>query len=183
VRNTPLPTRLLAAGLTLVALTGCGASTGTTTSSSPTPTSASPSSGFPSSTPPSPGPGGPPGPAPGGAPLGAGITVTKSGGIAGVRQVLTLAPDGSWVFTDFKTAKKESGRLTGSQLQQLAQMVADPALIAELRVPARTGVCNDAFMYAISIRELTYRYKQCGGPTNHPRTDAVLNLILASTPM
>jgi hypothetical protein len=185
MRYTPFAARVLAAGLAIAALTGCGFSTGTATPSSSISTSGTAGSSSPASVPPKTATGGVPpgGPAPGGAPLGGGITVTKSGGIAGVRQVLTIAPDGSWVFTDQKGGKKQNGRLTGSQLQQLAQMVADPALIAELRVPARTGVCNDAFMYAIAFRELTYRFEQCGGPTNHPRTDAVLNLILASTPM
>jgi hypothetical protein len=100
-----------------------------------------------------------------------------------VRQELRISPDGSWVFVDSKASKQQSGRLTGAQLQQLAQMVTDPALLAELRTSPGPGVCNDAFMYTIAIRELSFRFSDCGGASNHPRTDAVLALILGSTPL
>src|SRR6266545_2604361 len=61
------------------------------------------------------------------------MVIVRTGGFAGVMQEIDIAPDGSWVYTDKRTAKVERGRLTPAQRQQLARIAADPALAQEAR--------------------------------------------------
>jgi hypothetical protein len=111
------------------------------------------------------------------------VTVIRSGGIAGVMQVLQIAPDGAWTLTDKRSNRVQRGSLTEAQRAQLARLLADPALAAESRRAPPAGQCADAFVYAVTVGELSFRFEQCGDAGNRPRIDAVLNLILDVTPM
>jgi hypothetical protein len=111
------------------------------------------------------------------------VAVTRTGGIAGVRQRIEIAADGSWTFTDQKAGKSQTGTLTGAQRQQLSTMVADPALAAEAHAAAAPGACADGFTYAIEAGELSLRHQQCGNTVKTPRTDALLRLVTAATPL
>jgi hypothetical protein len=111
------------------------------------------------------------------------ITVTRTGGFAGVMQSVAISPDGSWVYTDQRSGKVERGQLTAAQRQELAGLVGDPALGGEARRSSAPGACNDAFVYTVAVGEFTFRYEQCGSPSNRPLTDRVLALVAAATPM
>jgi hypothetical protein len=100
-----------------------------------------------------------------------------------VRQRVEIAADGSWTFTDQKSGKAQAGKLTGAQRQQLSTMVADPALASEAHAAAAPGPCADGFVYAIQLGETTFRHQQCGNTVKTPRTDALLSLVTAATPL
>lgn len=110
------------------------------------------------------------------------VTITRTGGIAGVMQMVVIKPDGSWTYTDKKTGASQSGKLTQAQVASLTAMATDPALGAEARM-GPLGVCNDSFVYTISIGEIQYRYDQCSGPTKRPATSKLVNAVVDATPL
>jgi hypothetical protein len=110
------------------------------------------------------------------------VTVTRTGGFAGLMQRIEIARDGSWVFTDLRSGTVNRGRLSVAQRQELTRLVSDPAFLREAGTRPAPGGCADAFVYTIAAGELSFRYEQCGA-TKRPRTDEILNLILAATPI
>jgi hypothetical protein len=112
-----------------------------------------------------------------------GVTVTRTGGLAGVMQVLAVAADGSWTFTDRRAGTSQQGKLTTAQHQDLGRLVTDPALAAESRHSPAPGSCADGFHYTITFGEMSVRYDQCGTAGKRPLTDQLLALVLDATPM
>jgi len=111
------------------------------------------------------------------------VTVARTGGIAGVMQVVVVNQDGSWVYTDKKAARTMRGRLTEALHRQLAALLANPNFVRETRLAPTPARCNDAFIYSVSVGEASVRYEQCGGVGNRPAIDAVLELVQGATPM
>lgn len=111
-----------------------------------------------------------------------GVTITRTGGLAGVQQVLAVATDGTWTYTDRRSGNTQQGKLTTAQRQNLATLVADPALPAESRA-APAGACADGFIYSIAFGEASVRYEDCGGSAGHPLTRALLALVQDATPL
>jgi len=108
------------------------------------------------------------------------VTVSRTGGIAGVMQVLQVEQDGSWVFTDKRRAITKSGRLTAAQRQQLVGLVTSPAFVREARMtPA--GMCNDGFLYAVQVGSLVARQDDCGSSSQQPTLSAVIDLMVDAT--
>jgi hypothetical protein len=166
-------------------LTACGEGTtpGEPTVAAP---SADPSASGPASSPTAvtPSAGTTAGPAPTGGPVGpTTVTILRSGGIAGVMQELKIEPNGTWRYIDKRGGQTQQGQLSSAQRQQLAQLVRSPAFIAEIRQAPPPGVCNDGFIYAVTVGELSFRYEQCGGTGNRPTIDNVLGLVQGATPM
>jgi hypothetical protein len=110
------------------------------------------------------------------------VKVSRSGGIAGLNQLLQINPDGSWVFTDRRSGSSKQGRLTAAQLLQLRELTSAPALLADARLPAPPIACADGITWVISVGELTVREEQCGGG-NRPAIDAVIRLVTDATAM
>jgi hypothetical protein len=113
----------------------------------------------------------------------AAVTVTRTGGLLGVTQEVTIAPDGSWVFTDKQTGMTERGQFTADQVRRLATLAADPALLAEARRSIPPAQCADGYVYAVSARKVSFTFEECGDTANRPLTTALLNLLLDATPM
>src|SRR5437773_5735881 len=158
-----MPRRLaplaVATAVLSLALSACGeaARTGAQPAGSPS-AQASPSPEGSATSPPATPP--PPAPGPGGAPAATRVVLTRTGGIAGVMQQVEIAPDGSWTYTDKRTGHPERGQLDAAQRAELARMVADPALVQEARQRPGPGVCNDAFVYRVTVGELSFGYEQ-----------------------
>src|SRR3954464_9791138 len=111
-RCTPRSVTFVLVGIaTISALTACA--TGSTSgATSPVPSATSPvpsATTVPPTTPPPTTPGGSVGSGPVGQLLS--LTVTRSGGIAGAMDELVIGPDGSWTFTNRKTAATQRGTL------------------------------------------------------------------------
>lgn len=185
----PLPTVTLALALApvlavivAVLLAGCGPAVEPSDGSATPPGSGQPGSGQPGSatapsTPPA-------GSSTGSAtPRLTAVTVTRTGGIAGVMQQLVISPNGSWTYTDRKTQASQTGQLTAAQAAQLASLLANPALSAEARITPPPIACNDSFVYTITAGELSLRYDQCAAQGKRPVTDQLVAAVVDATPL
>jgi len=111
------------------------------------------------------------------------VTITRTGGIAGVMQTLVISADGTWTYTDRKSGNTQSGKFTSAQGQDLARLASDPAIVAESRAGAPPPGCADGFIYTIAVGEASTRYEQCGAATKRPVTDQLLALVHEATPL
>jgi hypothetical protein len=111
------------------------------------------------------------------------ITITRSGGLVGYQQILTIAPDGSWVLTDKRASSTQRGTMTAAQRQELSRLLADPSFVREARQPPAAGTCNDGIVYTITVGELSSRYDQCGGSAGRPTTNKIVSTALDATAM
>jgi hypothetical protein len=89
------------------------------------------------------------------------LTITRTGGLAGVRQTLSLKPDGSWIYADTRNGATGRGTLTSSQRAAVVQVVTDPQLIAQLSQRTPPAVCNDGFVYALQLGSETFSFNDC----------------------
>jgi hypothetical protein len=55
--------------------------------------------------------------------------------------------------------------------------------MAESRAGEPAGVCNDGYVYTITLGEASTRYEQCGGASKRPVTEQLLTLVHDATPM
>lgn len=108
------------------------------------------------------------------------ITLTRTGGIAGVQETVVIDAAGNWTYTDKRKGQSQKGTFTPAQLAQLAQFAADPQLRDQVRGGA-TSVCNDAFNYLLTIGGQTYRFDDCG--QSRPAVQAILGVIAEATPL
>jgi hypothetical protein len=133
-------------------------------------------------------PGDAPGPGSSGAPPSAtasgagtslpGVTLTRSGGLAGVNQTIVIGADGAWTYADRRSSATSSGQFTPAQVVQLAQLALDPRVAQEVLMSSGT-VCNDTFHYTLSIGAQSATFEDCGQP--RPAVQAMLNFIAENT--
>jgi len=110
------------------------------------------------------------------------VTITRTGGFAGVHQSIAIAPDGSWVYTDAKNAgASQRGQLTAAQETQLLSAVVDPAFGAQLRQRDTTVQCNDAFQYTVDVAGESQSYSDCPA-VSRPVVDQAMKLIKDAPP-
>lgn len=111
------------------------------------------------------------------------ISVSRTGGIAGVSQTIEIAPDGAWVYTDKKKNQRETGTLAASQRIQVLRYVADPAFAEQLGKAAKPdSACADGFSYTINTGGETTAFTDCGDSDDHPTVKAVIAAITEATP-
>lgn len=109
------------------------------------------------------------------------VTITRTGGFAGVNQELTVMPDGAWTFTDKRSGSSQQGQLTADQMAQIGRLVSDPNF-AQARPPSRGASCADTFIYTIAVGELSINFDECDGK-DQPGVKAVVDFISSVTPM
>ncbi len=160
-----------------VVVAGCATPTGTGSggppAGSPTPSgsgpagSPSPSGGAsPEANPPAP------------APAPARMIISRTGGFAGVQEMITIEPNGTWVYNNAKGSAADRGTLSAAQRADLLRLVSDPRFATDIRKP-NAAVCNDAFQYTIQVGEMTASFEDCA---DRPAVAAVLNAIGQATP-
>jgi VCBS repeat-containing protein len=110
------------------------------------------------------------------------VVVARSGGIAGVMQVLTVDTNGSWTYADKRRGTSQTGHLSSGQRQQLAGLVTSSNFVREARM-SPMGTCNDAFVYSITVGSMTARFDDCDNAGRQPTMAAVINLMVDATPM
>ncbi|SCG13811.1 hypothetical protein GA0070610_0002 [Micromonospora echinofusca] len=109
------------------------------------------------------------------------VVLTRSGGIAGRGDTVTVEPDGRWSVVD-RAGSRRTGRLSGADLDRLRRLVADPALAAEAGRPSAPTACRDAFSYRLTVGTVETGYVDCptdGGPPATAR--AVVELLVGAT--
>ncbi|SBT48734.1 protealysin inhibitor emfourin [Micromonospora auratinigra] len=105
------------------------------------------------------------------------VVLTKSGGIAGLADTVTVRPDGHWTRVD-RSGASRTGQLTGPDLDKLRQLATDPRLASEATTTAPATMCADAFTYRLTVGETTSGYVDCPPQATPPAaTGAVVELL------
>jgi len=108
------------------------------------------------------------------------VTLERTGGIAGIRESITVNPDGTW-----RRASRTgvtAGTLTADQRNRLARMAADPALAAEAGRPAEPTACADGYALTLRVAGSTVRWSECDPATAAlPVSAGIARLILDGT--
>jgi hypothetical protein len=110
-----------------------------------------------------------------------GVTLVRSGGIAGLTDTITVRPDGVWQRSD-KQGRKDDGKLAAARRTELQQLLADPRLAAEAQRPPGGGEqCRDALTYLLVSPQGLVRHTQCPGAKPPEVTMRIAALLLAAT--
>lgn len=114
-------------------------------------------------------------------PTDAQVVVTRSGGIAGLDDTITVEPQGRWIRVDH-VGTQRSGRLTEDERARLRTLAADPTLLAEENRPTASTTCLDGFTYSVSVGAARVRYVDCPGDKARPATAvSIVELLMKAT--
>ncbi|WP_141714917.1 protealysin inhibitor emfourin [Micromonospora rhizosphaerae] len=109
------------------------------------------------------------------------LVLEKSGGIAGVRDTVTVEPDGRWTVVD-RSGASRTGQLSAADLERLRQLAADPRLAAETGSTTKPTSCADSFTYLLTVDGTTTGYVDCPTDASRPAaTAAVVELLTRAT--
>ncbi|NES16709.1 MULTISPECIES: protealysin inhibitor emfourin [Micromonospora] len=109
------------------------------------------------------------------------VVLTKSGGIAGLADTVTVQTDGHWTKVD-RSGASHAGRLTTTDLDRLRQLTTDPRLPAEATATTPATMCADAFTYQLTVGDTTTGYVDCPSQATAPAaTGAVVELLNRAT--
>jgi hypothetical protein len=109
------------------------------------------------------------------------VMLTKSGGIAGLTDTVTVRPDGRWTKVDRSGASRD-GQLAAADLDRLRRLAADPRLSAEAAATVPATMCADAFSYRLTVGATTTKYVDCPPEATPPATTAaVVDLLTRAT--
>jgi hypothetical protein len=108
------------------------------------------------------------------------VTVQRTGGIAGIRDTVTVQPDGSWRRT--ARGAPSTGTLTAGQNDALVRMEADPALAREAGRPSGQLECADGFHLSVTVGDTTVQWQDCGTASAAPPVASrIATTLLMST--
>lgn len=109
------------------------------------------------------------------------VTVVRTGGIAGVNDVMVVRPDGAWTRTD-RDGNQRTGRLSPDERRELDILIADPRLADEARRASLDTNCSDAFNYSVTIGSRVIHYTDCPADANQAvAAMAVVEFVDANT--
>ncbi|MET7966802.1 protealysin inhibitor emfourin [Micromonospora sp. NPDC005305] len=109
------------------------------------------------------------------------VVLTKSGGIVGLKDTVTVQPDGRWTRVD-RAGTSHTGRLSDADLDRLRQLATDSRLAAEAAATVPATMCADAFSYRLTVGPTTTGYVDCPPQaTPPPATAAVVDLLTRAT--
>ncbi|NJC68589.1 hypothetical protein HC031_02450 [Planosporangium thailandense] len=109
------------------------------------------------------------------------VVVVRSGGLAGIRDTITVEPQGQWTRVD-SAGNQHTGRLTDDDRNRLRALVGAPGLRAEAGAAATTTRCRDAYLYSLTVGSTHVSYADCPGDANRPQSAAsIVGLLLKAT--
>lgn len=118
---------------------------------------------------------------PGPAPTTARVVLTRSGGIAGVGDTITVEPRGAWTVIN-RSGKRRTGSLTVAQRSQLRQLTNDPRLADEALKPPGGTDCRDVFTYTLSTGAYRVTFTDCSTDSDRPAAAlAIVELLTTAT--
>jgi hypothetical protein len=101
------------------------------------------------------------------------VEVTRTGGIAGVDDRVTIGADGS-VVTTRRGKQPVRSTVPASTVDELRRLVAEPGFTRPSSGPGR---CSDGYNYQIKTRSSTVAVQDCGG-SHGPAVDRVLAIAV-----
>lgn len=112
------------------------------------------------------------------------IELTKSGGIAGVQETLTVDTDGNWEYVKARMAP-QTGELSGDELETLMDLATDSGITDVGKKSDKQ--CNDMQTYQLVIEqpkgdELKAHSDECGVSPNE-QFDELVKLLSEATPI
>jgi predicted small lipoprotein YifL len=109
------------------------------------------------------------------------IVIERTGGIAGVQDMITVTPDGHWTRGG-KRGSPGTGQLTDAQRGRLRTLANSPKLREEASRKASTAlICSDAFQYTVSVGSVKVSYADCGGNTTPETAGQIVNLVMSAS--
>jgi hypothetical protein len=108
------------------------------------------------------------------------VRLSRTGGLAGVNQSITIDRDGSWSYGS-KGGPAQTGSLDQTQLAALRDLVVAPAFLTELRQVETDANCADGFNYAITVGSDSAAWEDCGAAPR-PNLNKAIDLITLATP-
>jgi hypothetical protein len=111
------------------------------------------------------------------------VSMSRTGGFAGVNQSIEIAADGTWIYTDKRTNHSEKGSLNADQRIQLLRLVSDPAFGDQLvRAPKPDPGCADGFHYTINTGGEPRSFEDCGNGGDAPAVTSAIAAVTEATP-
>jgi hypothetical protein len=104
------------------------------------------------------------------------VTVTRTGGLPGVNDRVTVTADGGWTATD-RSGKTRTGRLSAGQLTRLTELSGSGQFAAEATRPTQPVLCMDALAYTVAVSGTTVSYVDCPDSTPPPTTASIVRLV------
>ena len=89
------------------------------------------------------------------------LTVTRTGGIAGVTDTLQVEPGGAWTLTD-RSGSATTGQLDAQAAGQIVQTLGAPGLDAEIATASAPNDCADQFRYLVRLSGREFTFDDCG---------------------
>ena len=106
------------------------------------------------------------------------IQLVRTGGIAGVSQIITVAPDGAWTSTG-KGTQAGDGRLTPTDLTELRTLT---GRLPDQGALAIGGQCADAFTYTLTAAGEVYVFTDCpSAPAAPEAAGKIAELLVRAT--
>jgi len=105
------------------------------------------------------------------------VSVQRTGGIAGIRDEVTIGPDGAWRATDRAGAVK-TGQLTEEQRATLTRLAGDRRLATESKRVQGPTKCADTYNYVVNVNTMRISYIDCPTDTDLPEaTSAIVKFV------
>ena len=105
------------------------------------------------------------------------LTLSRSGGIAGVQDQVKIDTNGTATVTH-KSGQPTTTKLSATELSALRGLLTDPALVREAKAANPAGQqCADGFQYDLRTPDLSMKTTDCGR-NSHPTLAKVISLAL-----
>jgi hypothetical protein len=108
------------------------------------------------------------------------VQVIRSGGIAGVHDVLSVDPNGRWTFSN-RQSSNSTGMLDEATRGRLTDLVSSAHLPSAAAQATPDPACADQFQYELHVDTAVYNFDDCHG-VQAPLSD-VLDLLQRATPL
>ncbi|MGH3663905.1 MAG: hypothetical protein ACRDTQ_18870 [Micromonosporaceae bacterium] len=109
------------------------------------------------------------------------ITLTRTGGFAGVSDRIEIQPAGAWKYAE-KGGRTRTGELTDRQVSKLQSLAMDERLRTEAQ-HKDTRRCADGFTYQLDAGTLSMTAVDCGGFEERPAFTELVKFVKGATPM
>jgi len=111
------------------------------------------------------------------------VSMSRTGGIAGVNQSIEIAADGTWIYADKRSNQTEKGSLGPDQRIQLLRLVSDPAFSDQLNRAAKPNPsCADGFHYTINTGGEPRSFEDCGNSGDVSAVKSAIAAVTEATP-